>query len=187
MAATSDDLVYSGATLAEIATIFGVSGVEARNRCFGIRPNGSRNGIKVYRIRDVAPKFVKVTEDAELVDRILRMKHTDLPKMLSKEYWAGKLAKQKYEMLKGDLWPTTKILEHVGGAYKTIRLSLMLMVDAVERETAFTEHQRRLLVDLIDTTLEDARERLQDGRSNRRKGALAQTVASSEDEQHADL
>lgn len=185
--ATSEDLVYSGATLAEIATIFGVSGVEARNRCFGVRPNGTRNGIKVYRIRDVAPRFVKVTEDAELVDRILRMKHTDLPKLLSKEYWNGKLAKQKYETLKGDLWSTTKILEYVGDAYKTVRLSLMLMVDAVERETTFTEIQRRLLVDMIDSTLEDTRERLQDGSNNRRKGPLAQEVAQGQDDRYADL
>lgn len=185
--ATADDLVYQGASLAEIATMFGVSGVEARNRCYGIRPNGTRAGIKVYRIRDVAPRFVKVTEDAELVDRILRMKHTDLPKMLSKEYWAGKLAKQKYEMLKEDLWPTTKILEYIGDAYKTIRLSLMLMIDAVERETTFTELQRRLLVDMIDSTLEETRERLQDGTTNRRKGALAKKVTPSQDDRTADL
>lgn len=184
---TADEIVHNGATLTELGFMFGLAYGTVKNKMAGARPSGTRNGKDVFRLRDAAPRLIKVTEDDAMVNRILNMNHTELPKMLSKEYWQGQLNRQKYEKERGDLWETTKIIEYVGNAYKTLRLSLQLMIDAVERETTLTEVQRRVIQDMIDATLDDMRESLQNGIKDQRKPTSYETAPSQEDDRYADL
>lgn len=190
----SEANILQGFTQTELQKMFNMSGREVQQRLTDLPSSGTRNGRPVYRMRDAAPKLVpRLDEDADVIERILRMKHTDLPKMLSKEYWTGQLNKQRYETLAGDLWPTAQVMEYVGGAYKTIRLSLQLLIDAVERETTLTEVQRRVIQDLVDATLEDMRETLQKQvkknvrAKNRRESASQPKASSEEDDRYADL
>lgn len=152
-----------GATVSDLARIFKgghADDVQARLAKAGARPSGTRNGANTYRIKDVAPLMFDPFQDVELVDRILSMHHNSLPKLLAREYWNGKIARAKYLEANGDLWPTTKVVEKLGEAYKTLRLSLQLMSDAVEREDGLSIKQREIMQRLIDSTLNDMRERL---------------------------
>jgi len=84
----------------------------------------------------------------------------DLPPMLRKEFWTGQNARLKFEKDQGELWDTQTVVEYVSEAFKTIRMSLLLLSDGVERDTVLSDVQRDTIKNLIDSTLEDIRERL---------------------------
>ena len=163
-------LILDGVSLTDLRHIFGMHSDEIATRLkqSGVTGCGRRNNAVIYNLREAAKAILTISlgdteEDAELLGNILRMHHNKLPKMLSKEYWAAQLAKQRYEQLSGDLWPTTRIVEFCGDAFKQIRLCLQLMADTVEREQTLNEPQRRVIQNLVDSTLNDMREKLVNG------------------------
>jgi hypothetical protein len=153
-----------------------------------VQPSGKRGASDLYAIKDAARVLVRADEtEDETVRRILRTHHTDLPKMLSKEYWLAETHRQRYMVAAGELWPTTKVVEWLSDAYKTIRLSLMLLADTVERQEALTNTQRRVLVDLVDAALNDAAERLIRGFKNERKVKVGGPSPPEEDDDDSEL
>lgn len=159
--AAADNPIIHGATITELAALFGMDRKDIRIRIGSIPPSGNRMQSDVWRVRDVAAKLVKLGDDhAEVVARVLAMNHTDLPKMLSKEYWYGQNQRLKYLREVGDLWDTAAIVTLAGDVFKTLRLSLMLASDAVERETGLTGRQREIIENLMHEALNDAREKL---------------------------
>lgn len=174
---------YYGCTPTELSKLFGMPLQTVRDSISNIPPCGKRGASDLYHIKDAAKVLVRNDEtEAETVSRILRTHHTDLPKMLAKEYWAGQTAKQRYEIVAGDLWPTSKVVEWLSDSYKTIRLSLMLMADTVERQEALTNIQRQIIVQMIDATLNDAAERLSRGPKNQRDTEVSGSSPSKEDD-----
>jgi hypothetical protein len=93
---------------------------------------------------------------------IKKMHHNDLPKHLTKEFWAGLKSKQDYELRAGMLWSTDDIFERVGEAFKTIRMSILLFRDAVERDTVMTDEQQRKITQMTDGLLNEMADRLQE-------------------------
>lgn len=174
---------YYGCTPTELSKLFGMPLQTVRDSLSEVPPCGRRGASDLYHIKDAARVLVRSDEtDAEQVSRILRTRHSDLPKLLSKEYWAGQTAKQRYEIVAGDLWPTTKVVEWLSDSYKTIRLSLMLMADTVERQEALTPTQRQVIVQMIDATLNDAAERLKSGPENKRDTEVSGSSPSKKDD-----
>lgn len=161
---------FNGCTAAELAQLFKMPQQTVRDSLRDVTPCGKRAGRDLYHIRDAAKVLIRDSEtDAEQVRRILKLNHTDLPRMLSKEFWLAETHRQRYMVAAGELWPTTKVVELLSDAYKTIRLSLMLLADTVERQEALTDVQRQTLVALVDATLNDAAERLIRGFKNKRE------------------
>jgi hypothetical protein len=105
-------------------------------------------------VHDVAPYLVRPAYDIE--EYIKRMNHTELPKMLSKEFWAGQRSRQEFLLKEGDLWPTAKVVENAGEVLKIVKMSARLMLDAVERQTELSERQRGIIKSLTDGMLADA-------------------------------
>jgi hypothetical protein len=179
---------YYGCTPTELSRLFRMPLQTVRDSIKDIPPAATRGGRQLWLVHEVAPKLIRHSEsDAEEVDRILKLHHTDLPKMLSKEYWLGKTYKQKYDVAAGNLWPTEDVIKMAGDAFKTIRLSLQLMGDTVERNEALSEVQRRTIMDLVDTTLHDMREKLIHAFKNRRVPTLDEKAPSGKDDRYADL
>lgn len=117
---------------------------------------------------------------ADLVSRVLSMHHTDLPKMLAKEYWYGQNQRLNYLERIGDLFDTSAVVELASDAFKTIRLSLMLVSDAVEREAGLTLAQREIIDRLMHTALETMREKLIDGLEHSRGSSRSKAFTQSE-------
>lgn len=179
---------YNGCTATELARLFRMPLQTVRDSIKDIPPCGMRGARQLYRVNEVAPRLIRSQEDeVATVDRILRMHHTDLPKMLSKEYWYAQTQKQKYDVAAGNLWPTEDVIKLVGEAFKTIRLSLQLMSDTVERNEVLTEKQRQTILDLVDATLNDMREKLIHAFKNRRVPALDAEASPGQDDRYADL
>lgn len=119
----------------------------------GIRPTGMHRGIPTYRVKEVAPALVKPIYNIETYLR--KMHPNDLPKELSKEFWAGLRSKQEYLLRAGDLWPTAKVVEQVGELFKIVKMAALLCTDTVERQVELSERQRSIIKQSMDGMLND--------------------------------
>lgn len=117
----------------------------------GIKPCGTHMGAPIYKLKEVMPVVVKPAYDVEAYLR--RMNPQDLPKHLSKEFWAGQRSRQEFELREGNLWPTEKVVERVGELFKLVRMSALLTVDTVERQVELTERQRQIIKQAMDGML----------------------------------
>src|SRR5580765_8866019 len=105
MASTDNELLVMGGTITDLSALFGMDRKEVRLRSGDIPPRAKRGNLDVWRVRDVAPRLVKMDDSmTDLVRRVLATHHTDLPKMLSKEFWYGQNQRLKYMQSVGELW-----------------------------------------------------------------------------------
>lgn len=148
MDAESRAMLYEGANLSQLGIIFRMDHRVLVQKLNGLAPSGERNGVAIYSIKDAATRLWRPTQ-SEVEKAIVRMNHADLPKELTKEFWNGKRARQQYELDAGDLWPTVKVIEHVGELFKLVKMETLLATDAVERTTELTERQRKLIKDML--------------------------------------
>jgi len=154
----TDALIFQGASMAQICQIFGMDARDVKPKLHGkVEPCGTRRGHPIYNLKDVAPYLVSPPYDID--EFIQKMTIADLPSILRKEFWAGLRSRQLYEKEAAELWPTSKVVDTVSDLFKTLRMSLLLTRERVEREVDLTERQRAIIVNIIDTALEDAYEK----------------------------
>lgn len=152
---TTRAILYDGANLSELTSLFGMDHrvlVEKLHKG-GCKPCGKRNGADIYSVRDVAPYIVRPAYDIE--QYIKRMHHNDLPKHLTKEFWAGLKSRQDYEHREGNLWETARVISVIGGLLKLVKMSVRLMGDAVDRQAELTPRQRQIIKSQCDGMLEE--------------------------------
>lgn len=153
--AESAAMIYKGLTLSQLMVILEMDRrdltkkIEAAN----LKPCGMNRGHPIYKLKDVMPLVVKPVYDVEAYLR--QMNPQDLPKHLSKEFWAGQRSKQEFELKAGNLWPTEKVVSEVGELFKLVKMSALLTVDTVERQVELSEEQRGIIKRLMDGMLID--------------------------------
>lgn len=146
---TSASILYEGANMSQLCILFKADDRVLKEKMHGINPVGKRTGVPIYAVHEVAARMGKLT--VEQVDAAMkRLNHSDLPKLVSKEYWNGLRAKQAYELENGDLWRTTEVVHKVGEMVKTLKMELDLMSDGVEKQVELTSRQREIMLELID-------------------------------------
>lgn len=153
-------MIFDGVTLNQMVQMFHMDSRTLIRRLHGVKPVGRRNGGDIYLIHEVVPHLWKPSTQ-QVEEAIRRMNHHDLPKLLTKEYWAGLNSKQNYELKRGDLWPTAVVVEKVGEVYKLVKMSALLMTDAVERQTELTDKQRNIIRQLTRSMLEQLAREIQ--------------------------
>lgn len=174
-------LITQGATITELSELFGIDRKEVRHRISSVSPHGKRGQSEVWRVRDVAPKLIKLDDSmTDLVSQVLATHHTDLPKMLSKEYWYGQNQRIRFLREINELWDTSYVVTLCGDVFKTLRLSLMLSADTVEREAGLTVKQRDIIGNLIHQALFEAREKLVVSLIETRKDSRGKAFAPQE-------
>lgn len=124
----------------------------------GLAPAGERRGAKVYWIDEAAQRLVKPGYEVE--DYIRRMHPSDMPPLMGKEFWNGQRARQAFEENEGDLWRTAQMVAVFAEAAQTMRTSMLLFRDALEREESLTEEQSVIVQGLIDGAINDMQESL---------------------------
>lgn len=154
-------MLYQGASVTQMEVLLGIDGrrINAGITRAGIKPCGERYGLPIYKVSEVAPHVIKPAFDVETY--IKRMDPRDLPKVLSKEFWAAMKSRQDYEERAGNLWSTQKVISEVGELFKLIKMSLLLMLDGVERTTELTDRQRQLIKSLTHGTLEELAKKIE--------------------------
>lgn len=146
--AHSESLLYQGANLSELTLLFKADHRTLKAKMYGMKPVGKRGNAEIYDVSEVASRMGKLTE--EQVDAAMkRLNHDDLPKALTKEYWAGKRSKQEYEFRNGDLWQTVVVVEKVGDMVKSLKMELDLLIDGIERQAEMSTRQREIANGLI--------------------------------------
>lgn len=170
MSEVTSELLSSGAaTFSQIAQLFETDAKTLPQRMRGIAPVGSRNGYKIYNIREAASRLVK--PGYEIEDFIRQMSPQELPPLLSKEYWNGQRARVAFEREQGNLWPTEDVVEAIAVLQQGIRQSLILAVDDVDRDEGFTDGQRKAFRRIVDTAItklgEDITEKFKEYYDNR--------------------
>jgi len=181
MANSLNPVVYRGATLNDLVELFGVDRRDVRLKVADIPPRGKFQNQDTWNVREVAGRLAKFDDSqTDLVDRILATHHTDLPKMLSKEYWYGQNQRLRYMRDVGDLWDTAAVVALASEVFKTLRLSLMLSSDAVEREAGLTPKQRDIVENIMHQALFDAREKLVVSLAHQRKNSSGKAFAPKE-------
>lgn len=154
--------IYHGLSISQLCTIMEMDRRDIAEKLEknGIKPSGKNGGHPIYKLKDVMPALVKPMYDIETYLR--QMHHNDLPKHLTKEFWAGLRSRQEYEIKAGDLWPTEKIISEVGELMKMLNMSLSLAADTVERQVELSEEQRLIIKNLIDGVKNDMVKSIQD-------------------------
>lgn len=176
--------MYEGLNQSQICTAFRLDPRTVRQKLHGVEPCGIRNGSKVWGIWKCAPHLVKPNMDVEAY--IKKMHHNELPKHLTKEFWAGQRARQDFLLKEGDLWPTTDVVKKVGELMKLMSMSMKLLADTVDRQAELTDKQRRIIIAIVDSTQEDLVKQVVENFSHEPK-QVPQLPASSHDEEDEEL
>lgn len=151
-------IIYQGASVRQLALMFHADPAVVSKKISGLVPVGRRRGAMIYRIDEAASRLVKPGYE---IERYIReMNHLDLPSMLQVTFWDGQRKRLAFEEDNGDLWRTADVVHAFGETFNTLRMSLMLMSDAVERESSLTDTQRLALRRLIDGAMSDCRSKL---------------------------
>lgn len=156
--ADSKAIIYEGVSVSQLGHIFGIDNRTVTRKINGLAPCGTRVGYPIYSLKDAAAYLVEPKGD--IGEHIKKMNHRDLPPMLLKEFWTGQNARLKFEEDQGDLWRTEHVIEHEAEVYKTLRMTLLLTRDRIERETELTDKQRSIIDNTIDGALGDLYESL---------------------------
>lgn len=148
---TSELLATGEATLAQIARLFNTDAKTLPKRLKRLVPKGMRRGYKVYSIAEAASYLI--TPGYEIEEYIRQMSPQELPPLLSKEYWNGQAARLKYETAMGQHWPTEEIVAFLGELLNVSRMTLLLLVDDVNREESLTDGQRGVIQRITDAAI----------------------------------
>lgn len=148
----TEAVLYRGANLSQLGIIFRMDHRVLVEKLIDCPPTGQHGGVNTWHIHVAAPYLVKPIYDIEAY--IKRMNHNELPKHLTKEFWAGLRSKQEYQRLEGELWPTERVIAAVGGFMKLIKMSVRLMGDQVNRQSELSDRQRLIIRQQGDGLLE---------------------------------
>lgn len=171
----STAIIYEGASIRQLALLFRADPKVVQRKLGGLIPCGRRHGTSIYAIKEAASRLV---EPGYSIERyILEMNHTDLPPLLSKEFWNSQRARLAFEEANGDLWRTPDVVRIVAELLTTYRFVAQTLPDTLEREAGLSREQKAVVRRVVDGALADARDkvvaRFKDvGRDNEFTGAV---------------
>lgn len=151
---TEDQLsfIYDGVTVTTLGQIFGLDHKDVNKRLNGrVQPVPTKDKYIRYRIRDAAPFLCEMRVDPE--EMLKSLSPSKLPPGLQDAFWKAQLSRQKYQKERGELWSTARVFDVVSGAFKVLRLTIMMFVDTVEQRTQLSAEQRRIVQELGDGLL----------------------------------
>jgi Protein of unknown function (DUF1441) len=174
-------MIYDGVSVNQLAVIFGIRANDVAERLGGVRSVGvGRQGNPLYRIADAAARLVKIPVTEEMIIQYMeKLNPKNLPPLLNKLFWDSMIQRRKYGELVGEMWLTSDVIKVASETFQSLRMSLLLIPDALVSETELTERQTKIVQEVIDTALDDMRERLVE-RLNKPSGGAS--VAEADDE-----
>lgn len=107
-----------------------------------------KNGMKVYDFATACAYMVKPKVSIKQYVETLDAK--DLPRHLQKEFWAAKLAEQRWRKQAGELWASEDVIAVFGEMFKLIKSKSQLWGDSIEKVGVLSDPQREKLRDLVD-------------------------------------
>lgn len=153
----SKDILYQGASLSQLSLLFKRDNRTTAKKIHGkIKPVGTRLGSPIYAVAEAAPYLCPPNYTID--EYVAVMTVSDLPTELSKEFWAGMRSRQLFEKEQGLLVPLSVVKDVIGASNKSVRERVLLVKESVERQVELTERAKAIMVDTLDTLLEDMRD-----------------------------
>lgn len=153
-------MIFEGASISQLNVIFGMDNrtVTAKLSQAQLQPCGRRSGFPIYSIKEAAAVLIEPTLDLDDVEKlsayVRKLNPANMPKMLTKEFWAAMRTKQLYEEDAGDLWRTEKVVEVFSELVSAVRTPLILAKDTVANERELDDRIQAILDRIIDSILE---------------------------------
>lgn len=154
------NLIYEGATISQLQLLFDLDRRTITQRLGTLDPSGKRRGFPIYNIAKAAAYLAPPQED-QVIKVLEKMPASKLPIHLQKEFWDALRSRQLYEENAKDLWRTDVIVDFVIDILKTVRESVNVFEDTVDRETELSIKQRAIIQTLVDDLLNDVSKKLQ--------------------------
>lgn len=156
-------LIYIGATVPQLAQLFGLSQKVVNQRLLGnvmpSKPKGATEKDSVrYYVQDAAPYLCEAKVDIEEILKTITP--AKLPPALSDVFWKGQKTRLEVETQLGNLWSTQRVVEVLAEAFKPVRMAIMMFKETVEQQEELTLAQRDLIDRMSDDLLESLRSAL---------------------------
>jgi len=84
----------------------------------------------------------------------------DLPPKINSAFWDAQAKRQKVEEVAGDLWRTEDVRDVLGNLFQTIKFTVQLWGDQIERMHGLSPEQRQALTVATDQLQKDIFEQL---------------------------
>jgi len=155
-------IIYQGASVNQLGALFRMKTPDVLRRLGDLRPVGAgRQGNPIYDVAAASARLCKIEITEEMITAHLRrMNPKELPPLLNKLFWEGMSVRIKYRQAVGELWHTTDVLAVASAAFQSLRMSVLLIPDALLNETELSEAQLKIVQTAIDQALDDARRQL---------------------------
>jgi hypothetical protein len=175
------NLVLKGVTVTWLAQAFGMSPLTVKTRLLMCPHRGETKAGYLYDLREAAPYIIKPVRD--LKEYLKSIKPEELPTKLQEKYWRALMQRIKYEERAGTLWRTETVLFVLGEVFQTIKFSLQLWADNLDRSTGLTTEQRELLRGMVDGLQDEIYTKLRDfEKSHRTPSVLGEGLGTSDED-----
>lgn len=145
----SVDAVLHGVTVGWLAQAFHMNNAAVKIKLRDCPPMFRRKGGFVYDLKMATRYLVPPVFD---VDEYLKtMKVEDLPIRLQTEYWNAKLKRQQFEEEAGQLWRAGVVIDFLGKQFQTMKFTMQLWVDELEKKNALTPEIRQMITKQVDS------------------------------------
>jgi hypothetical protein len=171
--------VYSGVTVGWLSQVFHIDPTTVKRRLKDCPALHRRKNGFVYDLKVAAPYLLKPVFDVR--EYIKTMKPEELPTKLQDQYWSAMNKKLKWEERAGNLWRSEKVLQVFGEVFQTIKFSLQLWTDNLERATGLTSAQRTLLSGMVDGLQDEIYTKLQAVSAKGKTGSVSAEEEADED------
>lgn len=147
------DPTGKGVTVAWLSQVFEIPQPVVKTKLrfcppMSVRRRGTKMLTTIYDLKEAAAYLV--TPAFSTADYLRAVKRGELPPALQQQIWDALLKRQKWEENAGQLWRTEKVREVLGGTFQTIKFTIQLWADTVEREVELTQDQRNAIIRMAD-------------------------------------
>lgn len=172
----------NGANVAWLSAAFGMTRRTVLARLAGVKPlrYGARHA-PIYAFADAAPRLITNTFSVQdIEDAIKRMRPQDMPPMLQAVFWDGQNKKAVWQRNAKQLWHTDDVLEVLADTFKTIRQTMQLWTDTIERAEKLNDQQTAFLRAQVDALQDEIYQRLVKSASRNSTYPLSETPIDAE-------
>lgn len=152
------DVAQEGVTVSFLAQTFRMDGNKVKRllATCPVKETRKRGQTQVQHIYDLATAASYLVQPKVDVEAIIdRLRPEDLPVKLQTAFWDAQRKRQTVEEHAGELWRTEKIRKVLGNTFQTIKFTLQLWGDSLERAHGLTKEQRDTLHVLVDQLQQD--------------------------------
>lgn len=147
------DSALQGVTVSFLSQVYGMEPAKVKRLLVNcpVKETRKRGRTQTQHLYDLATASAYLVEPkADIGEILAQIKREDLPPAINTAFWDAALKRQKWEENAGQLWRTETIRSCIGGMFQTIKFTIQLWGDTIERQSGLSEEQRDLLNEMTD-------------------------------------